>query len=223
MNALNTLTSWLHPATPPTRPAATTTAERRKTLADIAAERERFAAACARDAEHRATASAEVCQAEIRLADAQRRRAEIETAALGRSLTHSLRISALEAHLRSGAAPCLGRFLSDLAALVDETRLQSEVLKADAGARDDFTGALSAPAIATNAASVGRRLRAIDAARVRVVALTLEPEADEEVLRATLRELLAGLPAVEPALREAGPVHSAAELREVEWRRGEAR
>jgi hypothetical protein len=49
--------------------------------------------------------------------------------------------------------------------------------------------------------------------------MKFEVHVDEATIKATLRELLAGLPAVEPALREAGAIFSPAELREAEWRR----
>lgn len=141
MNALNTLTSWLHPPTTPSRPAATTPAERRKTLADIAAERSRSAVASARDAERFASAAADVRQAETQLADARRRHADLGAEQIGRSLTHEWRISSLQAHLCAGAPEFLDRFLMDLDVLTDATRLQFKVLKSVAGLRDDVTGA----------------------------------------------------------------------------------
>ena len=70
----------------------------------------------------------------------------------------------------------------DLDVLTDETRLQFKVLESPAGLRDDLTGALRAPAIATNAASVERRLRAIEAARVRAETMKLEPEVAEKAV-----------------------------------------
>lgn len=219
MNTLSTLKSWLHPATP-SRPAATTPAERQKTLDDIALERRCFEAACARDVQNLAAAAADEREAETRLVAAKHRHAEIATAQLSASLAHGVRISNLTAHLIAGAPECIDRFIADLNAEAEETRRRFEALGSGDRERNEITGELSAPMIATNAASVRSRLDAIYAAVARAQALKLdEVDVNEDTIKATLRQLLAGLPAVEGALRETGPLFTPAEVRHAEWRR----
>lgn len=163
-------------------------------------------------------------QAETQLADARRRHAELGAEQISRSLTHEWRISGLEALLRAGAPEFLDRFLMDLDVLTDETRLQFKVLKSVAGLRDDLTGALPRSRHRDERRERGAafpRHRGRPGPRRRE--MKLEPELAEEAVKTTLRELLAGLPAVESPLRETGPIFTPAELREAEWRREEAK
>jgi hypothetical protein len=106
----------------------------------------------------------------------------------------------------------------DLDIVFDDTRRGLQMLGSPDRGRDDLTGTLLDATLTTNGPSVRRRLGAIRAAQVHADALKLSLDVSEDAVKARLRELLAEIPEIEPALREAGPVHTPAELREVAWR-----
>ena len=171
-------------------------------LTGVAARR--FGSACARDADDLARAIAEEREAEAKLADARLGRAGLETEQLSRSLAHTQRISSLEARLRAGASELIDRFITDLDILFDDARRGVQILGSPDRERDELTGTLLDATLVTNAPSVRRRLEAIGAAQVQAAALKLGVDVSEDAVKTHLRELLAEIPEIEPALRAAG-------------------
>lgn len=209
---------WLSLAQPP-KPTATTPADRQKIYNASVADSEALADAQARDAEALAREKALAADLAANTAAARQRCVVIETRMLTRSLAYGVRDAARKAELCAGAPEIVDRFLSDMTAELDATRRLVEILGSTDLERDEISGALRPARIATNSASVGRRLTAISAAMARAEALKLEVDVNEDTIKATLRELLVGLPAVEGAVREVGSIHSPAELRAAKWRR----
>jgi hypothetical protein len=208
---------WLSPAQP-FKPAAVTPVERQRILDTIAAASESHARQCIHDAENQTRVEAKVRAAEEALTETRREAADFQAAQMGRSLAHDLRIRRQQALLRAGAPEVIDRFITDVDAAVEATRRAVQVIGSTDRGRDEVTGALLESTVATNTASVRRRLDALYTARTRAEELKLAMDVSEEAVKVILRDLLTTIPDVEPAFRTLGDIHSPGELRTIAWR-----